>query len=351
MVDAAWNRVLAQASAGAKARIPLYEHLISPFIMEKIIGKRFAALYDGDFADKTEFFRRYCEFFTVTGYDTVSFECCVGAIMPGSGALGGHKEGAIKTRADFDAYPWAEIPDRYFAAYSGYFRALAGVMPVGMKAVGGVGNGIFECVQDITGFQNLCYIRADDEELYAGLFQKTGDVLTAIWERFLNEFGDLFCVCRFGDDLGYKSSTLLSADDIKAHIVPQYRRVVDLVHGRGKPFLLHSCGCIFDVMDDMIERAGINAKHSNEDVISPYSRWIDDYGSKIANFGGVDTDVLCDSSSVDLVPYVTAVYRLAEKKGRGVAIGSGNSIPDYVSVSRYSLMLETVRKLRGDYDE
>ena len=32
------------------------------------------------------------------------------------------------------------------------------------------------------------------------------------------------------------------------------------------------------------------------------------------------------------------------------AIGSGNSIPDYVDPEKYMLMVETVRKWRGDYE-
>jgi uroporphyrinogen decarboxylase len=173
-------------------------------------------------------------------------------------------------------------------------------------------------------------------------------MLFRIWERFLREFGDIYCVCRFGDDLGYKSNTLLSAEDIRKLIIPQYRRIVDLVHTRGKPFLLHSCGCIFDVMDDIISDSKIDAKHSNEDVIAPYSQWINNYGDRIGNFGGLDTDVLCDSNFVDVVSYTTNVYRLCERKGRGVAIGSGKSIPDYVSPVRYGQMLDTVRRLRQD---
>ena len=170
-------------------------------------------------------------------------------------------------------------------------------------------------------------------------------MLAAIWERFLKEFGGLFCVCRFGDDLGFKSNTILDADDIRGLIIPQYRRVIGLIHKAGKPFLLHSCGCIFDVMDDLIA-AGIDAKHSHEDEIAPYSRWISEYGSRIGNFGGLDTGVLCDSSHVDVAAYTSEVFALCRAKGHGVAIGSGNSIPDYVSPDRYSLMLETVQKLR-----
>lgn len=99
-----------------------------------------------------------------------------------------------------------------------------------MKAVGGIGNGVFECVQELVGYMNLCYLRADDPELYRELFQTLGDVCLKIWERFLSKFGDSFCVLRFGDDLGFKSNTLLPGQDIKTLIIPQYQRIIHAVH-------------------------------------------------------------------------------------------------------------------------
>ena len=328
-------------------RIPMYEHSISTEIMEKISGKKFADLEKGNYSDKKEFFRHFSKFYPDMGYDTVSWEWCTGTAMPGSGSLGGHVKGVIQNRKDFDNYPWDTIPDIFFKQCGEHLRAFRETLPDGVKGAGGVGNGIFECVQDITGFENLCGIKAEDEELFTALFRKIGDLQTVIWTRFLREYGDLFCVCRFGDDLGFKTSTFLSPADIHEHIIPQYRRIIALIHAAGKPFLLHSCGCIFNVMDDIID-AGVDAKHSNEDVISPYSRWIDGYGGKIGNFGGIDTSVLCDITDADVVHCTENIYRLCEAKGHGAAIGSGNSIPNYVSAEKYCLMVDTIRRLRGD---
>ena len=329
-------------------RLPIYEHSIGHGIIEKVTGKKCPDPYNGNYSDKLEYFKIFCDFHVTLGYDAPSAEGCAAAVMPGAGALGNHVEGVIKTRADFEKYPWNEIEDLYFNYFSDFFKALRANLHEGMLAVGGVGNGVFECVQELVGFEELCLIRADDEELFADLFAKAGDVLCSIWTRFLPQFGDIFCVFRMGDDLGFKSSTLLPPDDIRKHVIPQYKRIIDIVHSYKKPFLLHSCGCIFDVMGDMINIAGIDAKHSNEDAIAPFSRWIDDYGTKIGNFGGLDTDALCDVTPCDIVEYTTQAYNVCAAKGRGVAMGSGNSIPDYVSVDRYVTALETIRKLRGE---
>ena len=61
----------------------------------------------------------------------------------------------------------------------------------------------------------------------------------------------IFVFFRMGDDLGFKTSPLLAPATIRTHLVPQYKRVVDLIHGNGKKFLLHSCGNIFDIMEDL----------------------------------------------------------------------------------------------------
>lgn len=338
IVDAAYNRV--------PQRLPLYEHLVSSKIMEKVLGVSFAHLHEGKGQELDDFFTQYCRFFREMGYDTVSYEGCITEILPGGGALGGGKKGVIGSWEDFEGYPWEQLEDRYFALQGPRFEALRRAMPEGMKAVGGVGNGIFECVQDLVGYMDLCYLREDEPELYEALFHKVGEVSLKIWNRFLREYGDVYCVCRFGDDLGFKSATLLDPNDIRKLVIPQYRKIIEAVHQAGKPFLLHSCGCIFDVMEDLIE-AGIDAKHSNEDQIARFPEWVERYGDRIGNFGGIDTDAVCRLPKAEMERYIRDVVEKCQGHG-GFAFGSGNSIPDYVPVEQYKTMVRCVRKLRGE---
>ncbi|GHU99695.1 hypothetical protein FACS1894211_05560 [Clostridia bacterium] len=328
-------------------RVPLYEHLINAGIMERITGQKFAHHYFAEKPDYEKFFAPYCDFFRVYGYDTVTYEACVTEILPHGGALAHPRPGYIDSPEKFESYPFDKVPEIYAEFFRKKFDALKKTMPDGMLAIGGVGNGIFEIVQDLTGYQSLCLLAYDEPELYAALFKKVGDMLAAIWKWFLREYGDAFCVVRFGDDLGFRSNTLLPPDDIRAHIIPQYKRIVDLAHAAGKPFLLHCCGNIFSVMDDIIGTAKIDAKHSNEDQIAEFRVWVDKYGDRIGNFGGIDTDHLVRMDDDKLVKLVTETYKYCGKGHGGFAIGSGNSIPDYVNPEKYLLMIDTVRKLRG----
>ena len=338
-----YRNLEAAACNRVPSRLPLYEHLVATSVMEDVLHTRFDHLYG---ADKPAFFREYCRFFRETGYDAVSFEGCITSILPGGGALGNHVKGVIQTREDFEAYPWDILPDRFFETFTPDFQALRHALPEGMKAVGGVGNGVFECVQDLVGYMDLCYMREDDPDLYRDLFSRVGALMLTIWERFLAEFGDIYCVCRFGDDLGFKSTTLLSAKDVREMIVPQYKRVIDAVHAARKPFLLHSCGNIFNVMDDLIA-AGIDAKHSNEDQIAPFPVWVEKYGDVIGNFGGIDTDCVCSLPEEKMAPYIENVVSLCQGHG-GFAFGSGNSIPYYVPTDQFLLMNRIIRSFRSE---
>ncbi|NJD04794.1 MAG: hypothetical protein FIA99_19835 [Ruminiclostridium sp.] len=343
-----YSNILMAARNIESERMPLYEHAISEKVMEDIMNKKFRDIYNGTRDEKREFFRNYTNFYKLMGYDTVTMERCIGPAMPGSGALGQHRPGVIKNREDFEKYPWDEVPSMYFKMYAEDFELLAEVMPQGMKGIGGVGNGVFECVQDIVGYTDLCYISIDDPGLYKDLFRRIGDLMYKIWSAFLQRYGDTFCVCRFGDDLGFKSNTLIPADDIKKYIIPEYARIVELVHSYNKPFLLHSCGNIFDVMDDIIRIVKINAKHSNEDQIAPFSLWVDKYGHRIGNFGGVDTDHLCRKSEQEIKEIVRDTANYCSRGKGGFALGSGNSIPDYVPSAGYLAMIETARVFRGE---
>lgn len=329
------------------ARLPVYEHIISPKIMEKILHVRFADLQAGAGADLQEFFTQYSRFFKEMTYDTVSFEVCITEILPEHGAIMGGRPGPIRNRADFEEYPWAELPQRYWAVAEPQFTMLAQCLPAGMKALGGVGNGVFEISEDLVGFQYLSYLMADDPALVADLYRRIGDLMVAIWTEFLQRHAEAFAICRFGDDLGFRSNTLVSPKVIRTHILPQYKRVIDLIHQARRPFLWHSCGNIFAIMDDVIA-LGINAKHSNEDAIAPFDKWIELYGGRIGLLGGIDVDLLCCETPATIVTQVVDKGQRFRRQAQGYALGSGNSIPEYVPVEGYLAMIQAAQQLRRE---
>jgi uroporphyrinogen decarboxylase len=253
--------------------------------------------------------------------------------------------GPIQTREDFEKYPWEDLPEIFWKTYTPHFEAIRMAMPPGMKAFGGCGYGIFESAQDLVGYESLCTMQYTDPELFRDLFVRIGDLYVNLWSGVIQKYDDVFVFYRMGDDLGFKTSTLLEPETIRDHILPQYKRVIDLIHAAGKKFLLHSCGNIFELMDDIIA-LGIDAKHSNEDEIAPFDRWIELYAENIGLFGGMDVNTL------SLHDYDTVYNRVLEDasrfraSARGYGLGSGNSIAGYVPVDGFRAMVDAAGEIR-----
>lgn len=341
-----YTRIISAAKNKKTDGIPLYEHDINRTVIGTIIEKDLHAMYESrDPEILEEMFRNIANFHIDYGYDTYSFEGCFTEIVQGGMGLTGQAASIITNRDEFESYPWNSLTDKYFQRFSIYFDSIRRTLPEGMKIVGGVGNGIFETIQDFVPFTDLAYLEMDEPELFGDLWEKVGDALNSTWDRFLDEYSDILAVGRFGDDLGFKSAPLLNPKTIIKHILPEYKKIITRVKSRNIPFLLHSCGHIFDLMEDIID-TGIDAKHSNEDAIAPFGKWVEDYGNRIGNFGGLDMDVIYRSSEEDLRKYIRKnIEPLMDL--RGIAIGSGNQIADYVPPENFQIMVDEVRKMRG----
>jgi len=267
-------------------RLPLYEHHIDTPFIEKATGKTIAIEGKGS-KDFENYYHQIISLWKEMNYDTFDYEAAVCDLYPGHGAITRGMLGPIQTRDDFNKYPFDEIPAIFRDTYTSHLDAIRKVLPPGMKAFGGCGYGIFESSEDLVGYESLATLQYTDPELFTDLFLRIGDLYVELWTEMCRRYGDIFVFFRMGDDLGFKTSTLLEPDTIRQHILPQYKRVIDVVHQSDKKFLLHSCGNIFDVMEDVID-TGIDAKHSNEDEISPFEDWIIKYNERIGLFGGID---------------------------------------------------------------
>lgn len=325
-------------------RLPLYEHHIDAPFISKALGENITS--DGLTANELEgYYRKVIGFWKKMTYDAFDFEAAICEILPGHGAIMGGMLGPIQTRDDFNKYPWADIPKLFWETYTPHFEAIRKVLPHGMKAYGGCGYGIFEGAQDLVGYEPLCVMQCMDPDLFVDLFVKIGDLWCELWTGVIEKYSDIFVFFRMGDDLGHKSSTLLDPEVIRQHILPQYKRVIALVHESSKKFLLHSCGNIFPVMDDII-KLGIDAKHSNEDQIAPFNTWIEKYNDQIGLFGGFDLNLLVLENPETIFKTVFEKGTHYRKITKGYGLGSGNSIPGYIPVDGFEALVEAVKIIR-----
>jgi uroporphyrinogen decarboxylase len=239
----------------------------------------------------------------------------------------------ITDRASFEAYKWLN-PDDFLHEYAS-LDTIEPTLPDGMKFIVCGPGGVLENVIGLVGYDNLCFLIADEPDLVQEIFDAVGSRLVRHYEIVAPKPSVGACISN--DDWGFKTQTMLSLEDMRRFVFPWHVKIVEAIHAGGKPAILHSCGNQELVMDDIIDVMKYDGKHSYEDVIEPVEQAYDRYGGRIAILGGIDVDFICRASLDEITARSRAMLERAKGKG-GYALGTGNSVPEYIEDARYFAM-------------
>ena len=321
---------------GEPDRVPFYELFVDLEVREACLGR------------KTESLQDVIEFYWRAGYDYVPAspnmakanfyvqgfvtEDTAKLSREGGRSWWNEQRGPIGTWEELEALPWPEITDETFAP----IEQMSKLLPEGMKLVAQWG-GIFEAASFLMGLTNLSFCLVDQPDLVAALFERLGNLFVALYTGFC-QF-DSVSAATISDDLGFRSATLISPDHLRQYVLPWHKKLAKIVHDSGRPVILHCCGNVAAVMDDLIDDVGIDAKHSYEDAIQPVIEAKKQYGDRIGILGGVDMDKLCRLEEPELRRYIESILENCAPGG-GYAFGSGNSIANYIPLENYLLMLK-----------
>ncbi len=247
-------------------------------------------------------------------------------------------EGALITdRKSFDNYEW---PDPQEADYS-VFEDLVKYMPAGMKLVACGPGGVLENVTQLVGYDNLCFMSIDDPALLEDIVESVGSRMVEHY-RIIGQYPSVGAMIS-NDDWGFKTQTMLSPEDMRRYIVPWHKRIAETIHASGRPAILHSCGNLETLMDDIIDTCGYDGKHSYEDTIIPVEEAYEKWSGRIAILGGIDLDFICRNDPEQVKKRCRKMLERAEGRG-AYALGSGNSIPEYVPCENYMAMISVVNE-------
>jgi uroporphyrinogen decarboxylase len=261
------------------------------------------------------------------------------ALATGERRWANEHAGVIKSLADFEAYPWPEPSAIGFTAA----EAAQVELPNGMGMMGFSG-GVLEWSSNLLGLEGMMLLLYDDPDLVRAVVDRVGQLIYDAFRVFC-DMEKVFALW-LGDDMGFKTATLLQPHHLRNYILPWHKRYAELAHRTGRLFLLHSCGHVEAIMPDLIEDVRIDAKHSFEDVIVPVEEFKRRWGKEVAVLGGVDVDLLSRGTEDD-VRRRTEQILAACAPGGGYACGSGNSITNYMPTANYLAMLETIHRFNG----
>lgn len=251
------------------------------------------------------------------------------------------EKGVITSWQGFEKYSWPSLEKLDLWPFEFTSRNL----PEGMGIFASFSPGVLEVLSnELFGFETLSYLLYDKPDLIQAAADRAGELIYGAYKKIIG-LDNLIGFFQ-GDDMGFKTATLLSPDTLRKYILPWHKKLAQLAHNNGLLYILHNCGYCDSIMEDLIEDVKIDAKHSFEDAIMPVVEFKRKYGDRIAVLGGVDVNKLCQLKEKELRQYVREILDKCMSEG-GYALGSGNSITNYIPVENYLIMLDEGAKWGG----
>ncbi len=244
--------------------------------------------------------------------------------------------GKVTNWQEFETYAWPE-PRNFNTRPLEWCQKN---LPENMCLISTTGS-IFENLSWVMGYETLCYSLYEQRDLVKAISERIINLYRAEVEVLL-QF-DRVKVIWGSDDMGFKTQTMISPKDLRELVLPGHKMLAKMAHDAGRPYILHCCGNLSGIYEDLIEDVKIDGKHSFEDVIEDVCEDKRRYGNRLSLLGGIDVDFLCRSEESQIRQRVarTLEYCLP---GGGYFLGTGNTVANYVPLGNYLAMLDEGRK-------
>ena len=156
-------------------------------------------------------------------------------------------------------------------------------------------------IRNMLGVEELAYLYADDEALYAEVIDTIADIVYRNCKLVL-ELGLRPDFAHFWEDICFKNGPLVSPAVFEEYVAPHYKKVTDLLKQYGCDIVSLDCdGCIDKLLPIWLEN-GVNTMFPIEvgtwgASIGP---WREQYGRKLRGVGGMNKLVLAeDYAAID----------------------------------------------------
>lgn len=338
------DNILRKGTPGRAYHIELFQDIE----IQEAIADRFGLAADLDPADRDYERKKYLAVQRFCGFDyvhigltgmSVNPHQCIAADTAGLPREGGRSfqdehTGPIMSWEDFEKFQW---PDPNAPAATQDIEWYQEHLPDDMCIIGRDVGHYAEWLAWLMGYETLCYSLYDQRDLLVALESKLREVFRDSVRRML-EF-DRVKMIWGSDDMGFKTGLLVSPDDAREFFLPGHKELAAMTHEAGRAYLLHCCGNLTDIMDDLIDDVKIDAKHSFEDTIEDVCQVKGTYGQRIALLGGIDVDFLCRADEPAIRKRVRKTLD-ACMPGGGFALGTGNTVANYVPLDNYLAMVD-----------
>jgi uroporphyrinogen decarboxylase len=209
-----------------------------------------------------------------------------------------------------------------------------------IAVLGGV-NGPLTITWFLIGYENICLRLYDDPGFLHELVEIAVDFDVKAIQRMAQAGVDAMILA---DDYGSSAQGLLRLDQFRAIYKPGLKIIIDCIKSNNLPVFLHSCGRVYDYLDDLVE-IGIEAYHpvqrtAGMDLATVKRK----YGDSICLVGNIDSSRTLPFGTPEQIEAETREALRIAAPGYGYILASDHSLHDGIPVNNIRLMFDIARE-------
>ncbi|HEY3267295.1 MAG TPA: uroporphyrinogen decarboxylase family protein [Armatimonadota bacterium] len=190
-------------------------------------------------------------------------------------------EGCVLPEPTLDSYRFPDPLNRRFfedipgkiARYGDRFRVFR------------IGFSLYERAWSMRGMETLMMDFYDSPDFVRALLRAIADYnLAQIDEALKSDIDAVY----FGDDWGSQRGLQMSPKLWRQYLLPELRRMYGRVRDAGKFVMIHSCGDVDELFDDLID-AGVNCFNPFQPEVMDVHALLDEYHGRLCFHGGLST--------------------------------------------------------------
>ena len=156
---------------------------------------------------------------------------------------------------------------------------------------------VFSVLRDMRRMDNALMDVAAEPERVADFLERLMPLALACVEAAADCGADGVIIA---DDWGMQFSPFISPVSFRTLFKPAYARIAEACHARDMDFMLHSCGFVLPLVDDMID-AGIDVFQFDQPEAAGCTLWAERYGQKAAFYSPVDIQKIMPTGDRTLI--------------------------------------------------
>jgi len=244
--------------------------------------------------------------------------------------------GVITSLEDFCRFPWPD-PD-HMDLWA--FQEIRRLLPPGMRVIAVMGY-IFTSCWWLMGMETFCVALFEQPELIRRMYDRIWRIQSRVLERVLA--CDVVGAVHHPDDMAYADGMIVSPKHLREFVFPWYRWCGGLVRDHGLPYIFHSDGRLYPILEDILA-CGFNALNPIEpkamDIVDLKRR----FGDRLCLIGNIDLGYTLTRGTPEEVDAEVRERIRVVGEGGGYCVATSNSVTAYVPLANFNAMREAAFK-------